>query len=145
MVSRRHGCREASFYLIVDVGLVYKRLVHAQHFSSSSTLAQSSNSSNTTQHFQISVTIAAIAAVALASSADAFRVCKSGWEDENTCAYVCKNGDPIDGQWCRNFKSALNRNGANCWGDCNAGNGFQFWCSKSTLSPSDCPSHFWNN
>ncbi|KAG9319411.1 hypothetical protein KVV02_007560 [Mortierella alpina] len=123
-------------------------------------LSQSSNSSKPIQTLQvsctsyqpvanpgmkISVTIAAIAAVALASSAEAYRVCRSGWEDDNTCAYECKNGDPVDGEWCRNFKSALGDNGANCWGDCDSGNGFQFWCSKSTLSPEDCPSHFWNN
>ncbi|CAO3566113.1 unnamed protein product [Mortierella alpina] len=99
-----------------------------------------------TSKMKISLTIAAIAAVALASSAEAFRVCKwNGWQDDNTCAYQCKNGDPVDAEWCQNFKSALEDNGTDCWGDCNSGNGYQFWCSKASLSPSDCASHFWNN
>ncbi|KAF9328670.1 hypothetical protein BGZ91_000902 [Linnemannia elongata] len=86
---------------------------------------------------KISLSVAALGAILIASSAEAIRVCRTGWQDNNTCGYNCQNGDPIDGQWCRNFKSALTKNGANCWGECNASNGFQFWCSKSSMSPSE--------
>jgi hypothetical protein len=93
---------------------------------------------------KISLSVAALGAILIASTAEAVRVCRTGWEDGNTCGYNCQNGDRIDGEWCRNFKSALARNGANCWGDCNASNGFQFWCTKSSLSPRECNTHWWS-
>ncbi|KAG0053114.1 hypothetical protein BGZ83_001647 [Gryganskiella cystojenkinii] len=94
---------------------------------------------------KISLTFAALSAVLIASSAEAFRVCVAGWEDNNTCGFHCQNGDPQDGNWCRNFKSALQKNNANCWGDCSASGGYYFYCSKNTLSPSQCNTHWWSN
>ncbi|KAG9319412.1 hypothetical protein KVV02_007561 [Mortierella alpina] len=84
---------------------------------------------------KISLTVATIAAVALASSAEAIRVCRSVLQDDNTCAYECKNGDPADGKWCSSLQKRLISDGADCWGDCNSGNGYQFWCNKSSISP----------
>ncbi|KAF9580383.1 hypothetical protein BGW38_002992, partial [Lunasporangiospora selenospora] len=88
-------------------------------------------------------TFALVAALAI-SNVQAFIVCRDGWEDDNTCGFNCKNNDPVDGTWCNRFKSALIRKGANCWGDCMFSNGWQFWCSKNSLTNPSCPSHYWS-
>ncbi|KAF9568595.1 hypothetical protein EC968_002897 [Mortierella alpina] len=84
---------------------------------------------------KISVTAVAAAAVAVASCADAYRVCRSRGQNANTCAYECNNNDPADEKWCENAKKRLTSKGAECWGDCNSGNDFQFWCAKSSINP----------
>ncbi|KAI8604370.1 hypothetical protein EDD21DRAFT_221573 [Dissophora ornata] len=93
---------------------------------------------------KISISVATLCALLLASSTNAFEVCRSDWQDAKTCGYNCMNNDGMDATWCDNFKAAMQNNGAGCWGDCHSNAGAKFWCSKNTMSDPTCGDHYWS-
>ncbi|KAF9346734.1 hypothetical protein BGX34_003687, partial [Mortierella sp. NVP85] len=92
---------------------------------------------------KISLTLAAMCTLLVATSTHAFQVCRTDWQDGNTCGYNCENNDPYDNKWCENFKNAMTKAGNNCWGNCYASGGPKFWCSKSSMSVPQCDKHYW--
>ncbi|KAF9180345.1 hypothetical protein BGZ51_006226 [Haplosporangium sp. Z 767] len=93
---------------------------------------------------KVSLQLAAISAFLLVSGTQAFQVCRTDWQDGNTCGYNCMNNDPVDATWCDNMKAAMVRQGANCWGDCHANSGAKFWCAKYSMNDPVCGNHRWN-